>query len=341
VLLIQCLVTITLLNGGHYFAQTPASVNLHFESFDSAQSNTLHWQLAKGDRVLASEMVDLKKSQIQLAIPLPHVRTKIGLTLHCQWQQGDRIVNKTQTQIIVWPPSGLSKPLKRFETLQVIVLSSSEAIEHLLKPVGVNVRTLNNLHALGLARPHVLIVDQASDSIEPDSIARRLKQFAESGTQIVVFGKRHLKSFTDIPTMRTKWSTLKALDWQAQHPLLGGLSADDWAGTVPDDKEAMLTALAVDADLPISDWVACHDLSAAQIKAVLVAEQQLGQGRMIYWQLPLGNWQTDPRAAQVIENILDYLATPIRPTRSRHAKELDALRQTQIPQAPIPTIGNY
>jgi hypothetical protein len=159
----------------------------------------------------------------------------------------------------------------------------------------------------------VVLVGQ--DALPADEAVQAiLLDKARGGTSVMPFAQTHVRVVGEYPAVRRplKGAGLRILE---EHPLLDGLDAgvlEGWARG-PEDLAAVALPAGARA-LPVAAFPAESAMSGA-LRPVdaLVATRKVGAGRMVCWQLPVDDWKGDPRAALLLANALDYLATRPEP----------------------------
>jgi hypothetical protein len=129
------------------------------------------------------------------------------------------------------------------------------------------------------------------------------------------------------------------VDWKTTHPLLARLSADDlnsWIADlspevpsirlVPDSMSMTIATLPAGTPDIITPEIITPDKGDS-----LLAIQRIGRGRIVWCQLRLGSWTTDPRSQILLGNALDDLSTPAVAGSQRR-------RSTVAPEHTVPVI---
>ena len=62
----------------------------------------------------------------------------------------------------------------------------------------------------------------------------------------------------------------------------------------------------------LAGWPAPAAVSTEGPRFAAALTQTVGNGRLVLWQLPLGDWRSDPRSRRLLANAVDYLLTPAR-----------------------------
>ena len=332
--MIQCLLLITLLNQGNYFSETIAQIPLVCQTTPGAQNGQLHWQLTWNDRILKQDVQALNTTKATIPVQLPNVRQRTRLQWHYQLKTGDQILANGDCPLTVFPASPFAKPVDRFKDMRLTVITDEHALPAILKRGGLVVRHIRELNELGLQRPDFLIIDKPLPSTTFNRPSAKLQQMTRAGTQIVLFNE----PVTTLPIQKFPHSQ-QAWYWQANHMLLAGLETEDWKINPSHDAQSWV-CINQDRDAALLEIAGFTPESKLATMPLLVGVQTLDQGRIVYWQLPFGAWDNDPRAQQALLNCLDYLSTPVAPTPSRQWRQDHQIQSSTKPQ-PIPTIGNY
>jgi hypothetical protein len=214
------------------------------------------------------------------------------------------------------------------------VIESEAGLTTRLADCDVNAKHVASLQRLALTRPDLIIVgpDVLGAATAEQTVLYRQ---AEAGANVAILAQQRPKSI--VGYARQPRSAVDKLACTASHPLLCGVSekdlstwAADWRSPVP-----ALSLPAGTAALEVVYWPPVAESDKPVALDVLVAEQRVGKGRVIFCQLPVDEWTTDPRAQTVIANICRYLATQPVDTPPRHLRQRPN-RVTPRPENEIP-----
>ncbi len=329
--MLQYVLLLTLLNGTHHFAQQTVQVDLQFNGIQTQQVSSLRWQLTwENQQVISDAILTLKQNTAHVKFELPKVRARTVLQWQYQWFVDGKVVQQDRVKLFVYPRDTLHQDFGRFKAMSLVLISGQDGLGKLLTAEGVASRTCSSFNQVGLKRPDYLLVDSQYVSHSAFALTPRIEQLVRSGTQVVIFANDKLRTMTNLPVALQTLKPTQPLEWTKHHPLLHELYLDDW---LVESQKA--TVLQLDVEQPVQELVWLKAPEESQRLDSLVTIEQMGKGRIIYWQLPMGDWQTDPRAQQVLVNCLGYLASPITPTPSRKIRNQN---RPQTIKSAIPTI---
>jgi len=110
------------------------------------------------------------------------------------------------------------------------------------------------------------------------------------------------------------------LTWRAEHPLLARFRAEDlrtWTARGTDADSSTWRAVSVPADAPalaVAHWPFEVETGKPAPRDAAIVSQTVREGRIVLWQIPLGDWRSDPRSQALLAGALDYLPTAPQPT---------------------------
>jgi hypothetical protein len=190
-----------------------------------------------------------------------------------------------------------------------------------------------------LQSPKADLVLVAANRLDDSPFAQApLLSQAQAGAQVMIFRQTKPKSLLGYPLARR--TLPPQLTWRQDHPLLQCLDADDLASWFVDESNE-LNAIRLPADEPVLELAAWPRETAGTDPVpidALALVKAVGKGRIVLWQIPLGDWKSDPRSQMVLQNALNYMLTPPEPT-PRPSERATTAPTSVVSPFPVPTIS--
>lgn len=338
------LLMILLSNQGHWAAGTDGVVQFQWTA-DAVAAHAagaeLAWELRLASVPVASGRVPVKDGRIaDVTIEAPTVRARSEFTFHytLRARDGAKPLESGQRTIVVYPADLTAGMAGAVEGKKLAVVGGAGSLGDVLRAAGVPHELLHAPGKLATRRPDVVLV--AEDVLGKTEIDQSAPlALAESGATVVILRQTRPRQVAGYPL--TPRRAVGELAWRTGHALLAGIDESilrSWEEHL--DAEVLAVALpAGEAALELAYWPAearaVRGGPAAPVDALLVTKS-VGAGRVVLCQLPLGDWQRDPRSQLFLVNLLNYAATRPEPTPppSRRAE-----RRPQPPAPPsVPTI---
>ncbi len=318
------LLYITLLADGHWLAGQEATIDVTWNMPAAAATAVFCWQIVCGPAELASGQVRFSPEQQTIRItfesPEVRVRTEARFVYNLVDSSTKQSLNQGSAPLHLYPMGLLKEVSGRLKDARVWVWDSKDgALADLLTKAGVGHLQVDHPSVTPLVVPDVLIVagDQLRD--EPFEQAA-LVNLAEAGAGVLVLRQTQA---TSVAGYRLKRQTApEQLTWRMDHPvgrhleLIGsvGGNADCWALELPADEPVLV----------IAGWLRAG-VAGPSGTCALVAVKKINKGQIVFCQMPLGPWATDPRSQLFLADMLDYLtlrpeATP-PPSRRKGASQ--------------------
>lgn len=299
-------------NQGFWFGGEEGTIEVRWAIDDHLPDAVLIWELNFGTTRISKGRVGLRAdrepSTIKLTLPKVRTVTRMTWVYRVESADGEKVADGA-AQLNVFPP-GLLKDHERWRSREIAVIG--DKLAQALAKNEVKHKAIESVRGLQFARTDIVL-------IAPDALATAADQasalaIAESGASVLIFAQNKADNLMSYPlTSRPVRGTLV---WRAEHPLLAGLSGEGWQSLFADGQREP-RAIGLPADEPALDIVAWpREAEGEQPVPIdaLVAVKAVGRGRMALCQLPLKDWQTDPRSQLFLRNALDYLATRPEPT---------------------------
>jgi hypothetical protein len=313
------LLIILFAHGGCWFGNSTNSITVTWANPAAGTPEaTLAWKLFYGPLEVRAGQAEVAPGQgatnIRVALPAARVRCAYTWTYALQEKATGKILESGERRILAFPADVLQPAAKRAAGRTIGVVEPAEGeVAGVLTAAGVPAVRFGSVGDVQVRPLDVVFVGQ--EALPADEAAQAiLLDKARGGTSVMLFAQMHARVLCEYPAVRRpiKGAGLRIL---AEHPLLDGLEAgilEEWARG-PDDLAAVALPPGARA-LPVAAFPA-EAATAGALRPVdaLVVTHKVGAGRIVYWQLPVDDWKGDPRAALLLANALDYLATRPEP----------------------------
>ena len=344
------LLLVALSNDGCWLGGRIETVQVQWAVERPIAGATFSWRLMCGEASLTSGRFALAAERRPAAfrVVVPRVRTHTAMRLVYRAEQEGKTkpIAEGSVAVDVYPDDLLAGVAKRLTSKYLFVWEQPdalakhlfvwdrpEALPALLKQAKIEATLIHGVEGLSFASPNILIV--GSDRLGTDSAdQQKLLDLAGAGAGVLVFNQTRPSTLAGYRLVRR--APPAKLDWQRDHPLTAPLrwfdrshhAGDVWAIRLPADEPA----------LEIAAWpreVAGKE--PAPIDA-LVVSKNVGKGRIVLCQIPLGAWQSDPRSQLFLADALDYLASPVVPTPppSRRPRPFEPVPVPSVPDLVLP-----
>lgn len=287
--------------------KVPYDVNLHWDLKTTA---TLHfsWSLQRdgktvtgGERSLEFLPSALHRERVE--VTMPDVTERTAFTLCFELREKEHLVRRFELPVEVFPQELVSFPEGVRMALFDPLGKTREVFE---KFEGQQPKGIEHLNEDALRGVDVLILGEGASSAHDLSQQRAIDRFLSKGGRALALSD----SSALLPVFLEKTALDSNTLWTFRpgHPLLRGLAPGDFADWFPDNvtghhlflKPEMGNCLTV--------------LESGGPRGMLYSamiEWPIGEGTLVASQLDLiQNANRNPVAAQILQNALDYLATP-------------------------------
>jgi hypothetical protein len=322
-------------NQGYWFGGREGTVALREAVRGGLPAADLVWELDyEGVRLAAGKVALDPNGQTTVRMTPPTTRARITLRWKYRLIAHDsgKEIEHGEIPLHVFPTDLLAGASQHLGNTPLVVWDEPSGLPKILDRAGVHSARVESADQLQVMRPKVLLVGLGAIGDSPFAQAPLLA-LARAGTSVMIFrqnGPPTLLGY-DLATRDVP----RALEWRSDHPLLNDFRADDLQSWLKDART--LSVVRLPADEPALE-IGFYPREVpgdqpAPIDAVLLT-QSVGAGRIVLCQLPLGDWESDPRSQLLLRNAFDYLLTPPQPTPR------PSERPTTQPVAPVavPTI---
>lgn len=304
------LLIILLPQQGYWFAGQEQIVELRWDAEATLPADAaVVWALALDQVVLASgrSPVTDPAEPVRLRLSVPEVRTRTTLALHLRRVAGEALLDRRSLPVHVFADDLLAPLAGRFKASSLLVWDEPAGLPALLEEAQVPHRAISGPEGLRFSRAKIVVAGAGQLHDHPHA-QTAIENLARAGASVLLLRQDAPATLMGHPLVGPPADA--GLTWQKDHPLLIDLSAKDLT-TLTADADSLL-ALRVPATAPLSPVAAWLEDAAlpAPHRHVLITEQPVGAGRVLFIQLPLGDWQRDPRHQLLLRNALLYLHEP-------------------------------
>lgn len=324
------LLLVVLAHQGYWIGGESNTITLHWPLADDATRPRarLHWVLSYGDHlVLARGEADLPGDgePIRITLSPPDVRLRLALNWSWQLRPFSKERNGSPQHARAAPPvlaqgkrtihlfpHRLASLKQYTRGFGLAVWDDPEGLPAALAAAEVPHKRIDGHSDLLMRKPELVLVGPHQLTAAGHAA---LCNLARAGSSVLIFDQPQLDRLGELELLSRPVPT--ALRWREDHPLLRGLSTADLS-SILEDRDTV-SALQLPADAPVlalAHWPTEATGWVVAPRSALLAVQTLGEGRIIYCQLPLGDWLHDPRSQRLLVNALDYMRTQPGPTPS-------------------------
>ena len=281
----------------------------------------LSWELTLAAVPLASGRVAVEAgdrvTEIRVRCPKVRVRNALSWRYRVVARLDGKELDAGALPVYAYP-ADLSDPwASRVGRRSVLVCDTVDGLPRLLSSAHVPHERISDAAKLRGPVPDVVLIGPEMLGSEPLEQTSFLA-LAREGASVMIFRQSRAERLAGFDLVRR--AAPKRFEWRVDHPVLAEAAVAErqmW----PELGGADLTALRLPAGaaaLELAWWPteATDPSRAVPIDALLVT-QAVGKGRVVLCQIPLGDWQTDPRSQIMLGGALDYLLTPVEPTPPR------------------------
>jgi hypothetical protein len=313
------LLVVVLSSQGYWFGGQSGTITLHPAVRAGLPGAALLWELRWAGVELGSGKLALAGDDQPTILHLTPPAVRARLTLHWIY----RVVQKSDGKelgsgdmpIEVFSDNLLAGVAGRVGSHRLVVLDSTDASDGLAKVLTaakVPFTQMSDAGQLQTMRADVVLVGQNMLNGSPFDQGP-LAALTESGTSVMAFHQSPADRLFGYPVASR--NAPAALQWREDHPLLSGFADGDlqaWIG-----ERATLDPVELPADAPALDIASYPRETPGKMPAgidAMALTKTVGKGRLVLWQIPLGNFSDDPRSQMLLANAIDYLLTRPEPT---------------------------
>ena len=338
-------VVLVLAHQGYWFGGQANELRVAWPITADVPEAVLHWKLMFANTRIVEGAAPMPKDgearTLQVELPPARVRTEMTLRWRLiataeQPEAGDaqggadegskqgKVLAEGERPLHVFPDNLLASAAVRYQrhaegpagrARRLTVVDPAGALHATLKQAQVPHEHVESIDALGMQPPDVLL-------LAPDALGAHdrpaLRTLANGGARVMVFAQQRRAELAGFDL--TRRAAPPQLTWRAEHPLLARFRADDlqtWTVGGTDADSSTWRAVSVPADEPalaVAHWPFEVETDKPALRDAAVVSQTVGEGRIVLWQVPLGDWRSDPRSQKLLAVALDYLPTAPQPT---------------------------
>jgi len=332
---------IVLSHQGYWFGGQDQSVSVIWPVDQKLPAVDVHWELMLGKVKISDGQLHLPGGQGEssITIKLPPVRARLEMNWKYSLFQtdGGKELGSGQCAVHVFPPLSLAQMASRLRGTKLYVIDRPDGLPALLAAAKIDATRVAATEDLQSPKADLVLVAANRLDDSPFAQAPLLSQ-AQAGAQVMIFRQTKPKSLLGYPLARR--TLPPQLTWRQDHPLLQCLDADDLASWFVDESNE-LNAIRLPADEPVLELAAWPRETAGTDPVpidALALVKAVGKGRIVLWQIPLGDWKSDPRSQIVLQNALNYMLTPPEPT-PRPSERATTAPTSVVSPFPVPTIS--
>lgn len=328
---------------GYWFAGQDGTIVVRWAARGELPGVDLSWELLfDGVRIASGQApIDGADKPLTVTIKAPDVqrRARLRWTYRLLSREGKKELEKGEAILHVFPDNLSSEWARRLKGKTVVVLDKPEGLPRLLTAAKVNFTAVDNPGKVQWLKPDVLLIGPGQIGASPFAQAPIVAQ-AKAGASVLVLGQDKPQALAGFDLARQ--AAPSVLSWKEDHPLFNHLDQADresWLARLSSE-EIEIHALQLPADAPVLElaWWPRETPGEKPVPLdALIAVQSSDQGRIVFWQLPLGDWQRDPRSQIVLDNVISYFLTQPQPTLPlSQRRTVKPQEGPQVPSIAIP-----
>ena len=311
------LVLVAALNQGYWFGGDTGRISAQWAVAEPVPEARLVWEMHTGEVQLTQGQVKLdpkgEPSAIDIELPQVRARTAVRFTWRLVEEETAKTLDSGSLTVNLFPRNLLDDTGKLLADRHLVVWDKPTGVPACLKRAGIEHARIDDEGDLQFAETDIVLVGPDEIGDEPfDQSA--LLSLAESGRSVMIFAQRRPTRLVGYPLAPRK--AAGKLEWRLDHPLLLDMDdqlVDSWLHR----RTKPPRALRLPADAPVLEVAFWPSQAPADTPApidALLAVKAVGSGRIVFCQLPLGDWTEDPRSELLLRNALAYLTTRPEPT---------------------------
>jgi hypothetical protein len=303
------LLLVLLSNHGYWFGGQENTITIRPAAEGGLPAAVISWKLMLDGAELQHGRTDLRAGGADTVIRLTAPATRVRITMRWLYQ----VVGENGDIPIFAFPSNIGDGVAtRLRGKQIVVWDRPQRLPDMLERLHAPHTIVTSGEQLAVMRPDILLV--GPDAIGKSPFAQSpLLSLAESGASVMIFRQTvppRLMGYDLVSRNRPA-----KMPWRNEHPLLLDLEPQDLQSWT--DDAASVLAVQLPADEPALE-IGYYPREVpgarpAPIDAILLSKT-VGKGRFVLCQIPLGDWNSDPRSRILLFNALDYLSTRPQPT---------------------------
>ncbi len=331
---VATLIIFVLSNQGYWLSNQPATVSVQWNAAAGNPASDIEWKLMIGSVPLAGGRAAMPEGDRSAAIaincPQVRVRTMLRFVYRVVQRDGGKELEHGEVPIHLFPLDLSRGWSDLFRDKKLAVIDVPEHLPRLLDAAKVPYARFDDASRIDAADVILVGEDQLDDSTFGQAA---LLTLAQQGRSVMIFRQSKPTLLANYP-VQTRPAPAK-LAWKLDHPLFEQLAeADLQSWLIPGTS---LQAIEIPADEPaleLAYWPRETPGKTLSPIEALVVTKSLGVGRIVLFNVPLGDWQSDPRRQVVLGNALSYLLTPSQPTLKPSERDVPTTQKAIEPSKP-------
>jgi hypothetical protein len=308
------IMVLLLSSDGYWIGGREVSIQGRWFAAEAARPATLHWRLvtATAELVRGQVAVPADDQDVKITLIPPTVRARVDLTL--DWtlvdEQGQRLDGGRQT-VHLFPDDLLASLPRLVGKRRVVVVDRPDGIPALLAQSGVEHQRVESLMEASGLRAEILLIGQ--DRWPTDAWAESvLRQVVADEYAVAIFAQNsRLLSRSIAGNRLVNRLAPHHLAYRGDLPLFAGLDRGmiaSWFAAQPRATWSALRLLKDSAATPLALWgPLAQDADSRDAAAAMM---MLENRTVLLWQIPMPQWQGDPRSELLLMNVIDALVAP-------------------------------
>jgi hypothetical protein len=211
-----------------------------------------------------------------------------------------------KSSINIFPNNIFKDMTDRLTNVNITILDKHGNLAAFLRKLKIPFKIVSRLSELEFTRGNMIIV--AEDEIQNASFSSNvLVDLADCGAGVLIFRQTRCEMLAGYSVSRR--DIPRRFEMRKDHPLLYRLEPEDLASWFP-GKQDVQWAINLPADEPALEIIWWPRVSPGTKPVpidALVASRRIGKGQLVFCQIPLGDWLSDPRSQLFLASALDYL----------------------------------
>ena len=271
-----------------------------------------------------------RPSVLTIHTPEIRARTQMMLVYRLERQSDGKILTTGKSIIHLFPDDIFKELPGRLTKVKITVLDKTGELRKFLEEKNIQFKFATRVSDLELSQSDLVLV--AKDEIEKSSFSSNvLVDLADRGSGVLIFRQIRCKTLAGYPIKPR--DVPRRFESKTDHPLLAKYEPEDLASLFSENRGSQwaINLPADEAALEIVWWPRVSPgTEPVPIDALLVS-RRTGEGQLVFCQLPLGDWQCDPRSQLFLAGALDYLLLRPEPTQrpSERVKTKEKTNRTQ------------
>ncbi|MDH3582934.1 MAG: hypothetical protein OER86_01825, partial [Phycisphaerae bacterium] len=291
---------------GHWFGGQAATADLRWGAKKVPESR-LAWTLGYEDLSIASGAVrvggDVRPDTIRIDLPPVRVRTSARFRYRLLRANAAKSIAEGEASVVLYPKDLLGGLSQRTGNRSIVAWDTGKDLSTVLTAGGIRHNLIQRESELRLASADIVLVATGEIRDKPFSQSR-LTSYAERGSNVLILEQRDVKALAGIPL--TTVPAKATIVWSKPHPLLTHLRRYVAPKDVMTFRALRISSIsAINGELlslARFDRRGESDVSQAALAGVVPT----GKGQIVFCQLPLPPFGSDPRSQLFLSDVISY-----------------------------------